>query len=99
MSGFVGKLIVRRGLIPGDPLSPLLFVLVAYSFTKMLLLVAEKNRLTYLSPDDYIGSLLIVQDDTFLFVNTSMEDVSNVLKSVFSMRVVKNHIMHKQITR
>lgn len=70
------SIVSKRGLRQGDSLSPLLFVLAVESFTRMLSLAAQNNRLIGLSTNNYMGTLFSLQyaDDTLLFVNTSMEN-------------------------
>lgn len=71
------KIVSKRGLSQGDPISPLLFVLAADTFARMLALAADNRILEGLSPDNFFGSLLSLQCayDTLLFVRTNMESI------------------------
>lgn len=56
----LGNLIIsKRGLRQGDHLSPLLFVLVVYTFTKVLRLADENGIISGLAPSNFKGRLLL----------------------------------------
>jgi len=58
-----------KGLRQGDPVSPLLFNLVADVFTRMLMKAASTNLISGLLPHIFYGGVISVQyaDDTLLF--------------------------------
>ena len=59
----------RKGLRQGDPLSPLLFNLVADIFTRMLVKAARNNLVSGLMPQVIEGGIISLHyaDDTLLF--------------------------------
>ena len=79
-----GKIILsKRGLRQRDPLSPLLFVLVADTFTRMLNLVASKGLLIGIGRESFSQKVLTLQhaDDTLLFSKANQE-YSTTLKLI-----------------
>lgn len=65
---------VGKGLRQGDPLSPLLFNLVADVFTKMLSKAAAHNLIEGLLPNVQDGGIISLQyaDDTLLFLKNDL---------------------------
>jgi len=68
-----------KGLRQGDPLSPLLFNLVADVFTRMLIKAADQNLITGLMPEAFPGGIISLQyaDDTQLFLENDLDKASN----------------------
>jgi len=62
-------------LLLGDPLSPLLFNLVANVFTRMLMKAASHGLISGLLTDLFQGGIISLQyaDDTFLFLQNDMD--------------------------
>jgi hypothetical protein len=60
----------EKGLRQGDPLSPLLFNLVADVFSRMLMKAARQGLVTSLLPQVVEGGIISLQyvDDTLLFL-------------------------------
>ena len=72
-----------RGVRQGDPLSPLLFVLVMEAFSKMMNLVVERGLLAGFSvgsrPSEAMGvSHLLFADDTLIFCEPKVEQIQNL---------------------
>ena len=69
-----------KGLRQGDPLSPLLFNLVADVFTRMLMKAARQNLISGLLPQVVEGGVISLQyaDDTLLFLENDLEKASNL---------------------
>lgn len=69
-----------KGLRQGDPLSPLLFNLVANVFTRMLMEAARQNLISGLLPQVVEGGVISLQyaDDTLLFLENDLEKASNL---------------------
>jgi len=69
-----------KGLRQGDPLSPLLFNLVANVFTRMLMRATRRNLISGLLPHIEPGGILSLQyaDDTMLFLENSLEKAVNL---------------------
>ena len=65
-----------KGLRQGDPLSPLLFNLVADIFTRMLMKAAANNLISGLLPQVLEGGV-IYADDTLLFLEDNIEKANN----------------------
>jgi hypothetical protein len=67
-----------KGLRQGDPLSPLLFNLVADVFTKMLMNAAKHGLISGLLPQVVDGGIISLQyaDDTLLFLENNLEKAS-----------------------
>jgi hypothetical protein len=70
----------RKGLRQSDPLSPLLFNLVAVVFTRMLMKAARLNLISGLMPQVIKGGIISLQyaDDTLLFLENDLEKISNI---------------------
>jgi hypothetical protein len=70
-----------KGLRQGDPLSPLLFNLVADVFSRMLMKAARQGFITRLLPQVVEGRIISLQyaDDTLLFLENDM-DKASILK-------------------
>jgi len=68
-----------KGLRQGDPLSPLLFNLVADVFTRMLIKAADQNLITGLMPEAFPGGIISLQyaDDTLLFLENDLDKARN----------------------
>ena len=66
-----------KGLRQGDPLSPLLFNLVADIFTRMLMKAAANNLISGLLPQVLEGGV-IYADDTLLFLEDNIEKANNL---------------------
>ncbi|XP_020252248.1 uncharacterized protein LOC109829595 [Asparagus officinalis] len=84
VNGKVGKWIMsKRGVRQGDPLSPLLFVLAADSFTKMLNLAVESHFIEGLGPNNMRDKVHCLQyaDDTLIFCKNNREQLT-VLKLI-----------------
>jgi hypothetical protein len=64
-----------KGLRQGDPLSPLLFNLVADVFSRMLIKAARQNLISGLLPQVMDGGVVSLQyaDDTLLFLEANIE--------------------------
>lgn len=64
-----------KGLRQGDPLSPLLFNLVADVFSRMLMRAAKVNLITGLLPHSEPGGIISLQyaDDTLLFLENNLD--------------------------
>lgn len=69
-----------KSLRQGDPLSPLLFNLVADVFTRMLMKAAEQGLISGLLPQVVDGGIISLQyaDDTLLFLENDIEKISNL---------------------
>jgi hypothetical protein len=69
-----------KWLRQGDPLSPLLFNLVADVFSRMLMKAAKQNLMTGLLPQVIEGGIISLQyaDDTLLFLENNLEKASNL---------------------
>ena len=74
-----------KGLRQGDPLSPLLFNLVANVFTRMLMKAAGERLITGLLPEVRDEGIIILQyaDDTLLFLDNNL-DKARALKWMLS---------------
>ena len=74
-----------KGFRQGDPLSPLLFNLVANVFTRMLMKAAGERLITGLLPEVRDGGIIILQyaDDTLLFLDNNL-DKARALKWMLS---------------
>jgi hypothetical protein len=70
----------RKGLRQGDPLSPLLFNLVADIFTRMLVKAASNNLIAGLLPQVIAGGVVSLQyaDDTLLFLEDDLDKENNL---------------------
>ena len=68
-----------KGLRQGDPLSPLLFNLVADVFTKMLMKAGGAGLICGLLPKICPGGVISLQyaDDIFLFLQNNLEKAKN----------------------
>jgi len=68
-----------KGLRQGDPLSPLLFNLVADVFTKMLMKAGGAGLISGLLPEICPGGVISLQyaDDTLLFLQNNLEKARN----------------------
>jgi len=69
-----------KGLRQEDPLSPLLFNLVADVFSRMLMKAAKQNLITGLLPQVIDGGIISLQyaDDTLLFLENNLEKASTL---------------------
>jgi hypothetical protein len=69
-----------KGLRQGDPLSPIMFNLVADIFTRMLMKVARSNLVSGLLTRAVEGDVLTLQyaDDTLLFLENDLEKANNL---------------------
>ena len=69
-----------KGLRQGDPLSPLLFNLVADIFTRMLIKAARHNLISGLLPHVIDGGVISLQyaDDTLLFLKDDLDMANNM---------------------
>ena len=75
-----GHFSVANGLRQGDPLCPLLFILVSYILIRMLCLGKENNLLRGISFPHNGPDVLNIQyaDDTLLFLEPSNENLVNL---------------------
>ena len=69
-----------RGLRQGDPLSPLLFVLVVEALGRMLDKAVHEGRMSGFSVDNLEGrslamSHLLFEDDTLIFCNVDLDQI------------------------
>ena len=69
-----------KGLRQGDPLSPLLFNLVADVFTRMLLRAAKRNLISSLLPQAKPGGIISLQysNYTLLFLENNLDKAANL---------------------
>jgi hypothetical protein len=70
----------KKGLRQGDPLSPLLFNLVADMLNLLISRVKEEGQINGLIPHLIEGGISILQyaDDTILFMENDLEQVANM---------------------
>jgi hypothetical protein len=69
-----------KGLRQGDPLSPLLFNLVADVFSRMLMRAAKVNLISGLLPQSEPGGIISLQyaDDTLFFLENNLDKAANL---------------------
>ena len=69
-----------KGLRQGDPLSPIMFNLVADIFTRMLMKAARINLVSGLLPRVVEGGIINLQyaDDTLLFLENDLDEADNL---------------------
>ena len=70
----------KRGLRQGDPLSPLLFVVVVDAFTKLLELAISSALIKGLNPSNFDPKVNCIQhaDDTILFGKADMNQLGGL---------------------
>jgi hypothetical protein len=72
--------LTSRGVRQGDPISPILFNLVADVFTKMLIKDAMHNQITGLMHEMILTGIISMQyaDDTLLFLTNNLGNMVNL---------------------
>lgn len=75
-----GYFVTGKGLREGDPLSPILFNLVADAFTKMLTKAARHSLISGLLPDFCPGGIISLRyaDDTLIFLQNNLQMAQNL---------------------
>lgn len=76
LNGIPGEVIYnRQGLRQGDPVSPLLFVVVMEGLQRMLYQVMEMRVLTPLAPTGVRQCTSIYADDVIMFIKADMQSL------------------------
>lgn len=82
--------ISKRGLKQGNPLSPMLFILVADTLDRILRQAANENMISGIGPLDTTGQFICLQfaDDTLLLCNAVKDHIKSLKLILYSFELL-----------